>query len=221
MSFLLKRLKGFTAERPAQISSMNDVWFHSWSLDLNLTLSPHNNFLLFLFDFFTRNYHFFVRLAQRIQTQNSQLGNNCSEASGSINGGGTILSPPTQAHPSGHHSSHGGSRRGYAAKCTPKLSSQPEPTVGCALYGLTNLKSFSDPLNFTDVPYCSLSGAWSLLDMDAVAVQITNKGGLSPLPKDITTTTLVRSTGWALTSNKMMTTLETITWILISPSLPD
>jgi hypothetical protein len=66
-----------------------------------------------------------------------------------------------------------------------------EPSVGCALFGLTNLKSFSDPLNFTDVPYCSLSGAWSLIDTPDLAVQITNKGGLSPMPKDITTTTLV------------------------------
>ena len=78
------------------------------------------------------------------------------------------------------------------SKCSPRVSST-EPTVGCALFGLTNLKSFSDPLNFTDVPYCSLAGAWSLIDSPDLAVQITNKGGLSPMPKDITTTTLVRT----------------------------
>jgi len=76
-------------------------------------------------------------------------------------------------------------------KCSSKVRDQNGPTVGCAVFGLTNLKSFSESFNYSDINYCSLAGAWSVIDTPEFAVQITNKGGLSPLPKDITATTLV------------------------------
>lgn len=94
----------------------------------------------------------------------------------------------------GHHRNSHGHLSGVAAseKCQPFSSvNDSSDSVGCALFGLTNLKGFSDPFNFTEINYCSLAGAWSLIDTPEFGVQITNKDGLSPLPKDITATTLV------------------------------
>ena len=85
---------------------------------------------------------------------------------------------------------------GTINKCIPKqLNAHQSKPVGCALYGLTNLKSFHDPLNFTDFHHCSLTGSWSLIDTPEFAVQITNKEGYPPMPKDVTMTTLVSQ--WA------------------------
>lgn len=98
-------------------------------------------------------------------------------------------------HEISHHNHHGRNRERARGRinqaldhCAPKVDA---PLAGCGLYGLTNLKSFSESLNYTDINYCSLAGAWNLIDTPELSVQITNKGGLSPLPKDITATTLV------------------------------
>ena len=137
----------------------------------------------------SRNYHFFEKLVRDILLRDG-LGKNCSSlSSGSRPTHGTN-SGLGSANKSGTSSGNGrGLSRNFPDKCAPKVTS--DSFVGCALYGLTNLKSFSQNLNHSNINYCSLSGAWSLIDTPEFAVQITNKGGLRPLPKDITTTTLV------------------------------
>lgn len=142
--------------------------------------------------FFHRNYHFFEKLVRDLNS-NIGVGRHCS---GGVPKGssaeGHNRSRPSSRPSEGdhHHRRHDRIRNSQNERCTPKIPAD-SPTVGCALFGLTNLKSFSETLNYTDINYCSLAGAWSLVDTPEFAVQITNKGGLSPLPRDITATTLV------------------------------
>ncbi|CAL8072209.1 unnamed protein product [Orchesella dallaii] len=137
------------------------------------------------------NYHFFEKLVKDLNSH-IQVGSHCTGGlpKGS-SGEGLARARPSSRPDRNHPHRHSGStRRTQSDRCAPKIPAD-SPTVGCALFGLTNLKSFSEPLNYTDINYCSLAGAWSLVDTPEFAVQITNKGGLSPLPRDITATTLV------------------------------
>ena len=139
-----------------------------------------------------RNYHFFEKLVRDLVNGSPTKEGLAKICAGTIRSPSPSGSPsPSLRTPSLNPSGRDLSRNfpSQNDKCAPKT--RAESFVGCALYGLTNLKSFSQTLNYTDINYCSLSGAWSLIDTPEFAVQITNKGGLRPLPKDITTTTLV------------------------------
>ncbi|OXA51415.1 uncharacterized protein LOC110852246 [Folsomia candida] len=144
------------------------------------------------------NYHFFEKLVRDLNT-NTGVVKNC--AGGMVKGSeenssnGSSQTSMSSHHEISHHNHHGRNRERARGRinqaldhCAPKVDA---PLAGCGLYGLTNLKSFSESLNYTDINYCSLAGAWNLIDTPELSVQITNKGGLSPLPKDITATTLV------------------------------
>ncbi|CAG7819100.1 unnamed protein product [Allacma fusca] len=136
------------------------------------------------------NYHFFEKLVRDLMNGSARkegLSKLCSGLRAPSSSEQGNKSGP--GNPSGRDLSKTFPTVPVIDKCAPKI--RTDAFVGCALYGLTNLKSFSETLNYTDINYCSLSGAWSLIDTPEFAVQITNKGGLRPLPKDITTTTLV------------------------------
>lgn len=143
------------------------------------------------------NYHFFEKLVKDLNS-NIGVGRHCSGgvpkgSSAEVQNRSRPSSRPEGDHPHRHRPNSRRAGGPQNDRCSPKIPAD-SPTVGCALFGLTNLKSFSETLNYTDINYCSLAGAWSLVDTPEFAVQITNKGGLSPLPRDITATTLVSST---------------------------
>lgn len=146
---------------------------------------------IFIIYVFFRNYHFFEKLVRDLNS-NIGVGRHCSGGvpKGSSAEGHNRSRPSSSPNSEHHHRHQDRIRNSQSERCTPKIPAD-SPTVGCALFGLTNLKSFSETLNYTDINYCSLAGAWSLVDTPEFAVQITNKGGLSPLPRDITATTLV------------------------------
>lgn len=158
-----------------------------------------------------RNYHFFEKLVKDLNS-NIGVGRHCSGGvpKGSSSESGNRSRPSSRSgtdHPHRHHTGGSTRRSGQSDRCAPKVPAD-SPTVGCALFGLTNLKSFAETLNFTDINYCSLAGAWSLVDTPEFAVQITNKGGLSPLPRDITATTLVFNTTLKLVKSFLQTALH-------------
>jgi len=145
-----------------------------------------------------RNYHFFEKLVRDLNS-NIGVGKSCNGGFPKGSSGEAITNRSRMASSSSsgedrqHHHHRSRPPPAVADKCAKPKALEDGRTVGCALFGLTNLKSFSETLNYTDINYCSLAGAWNLIDTPEFAVQITNKGGLSPLPKEITATTLVSS----------------------------